>query len=79
MHAVLNGVSRDALMAKHKSNHIQVVYSNDAAAADRTLQTKAVFAQELGINVNLCGGMLESIVYNAMLLLLRTHRPTESY
>jgi hypothetical protein len=55
MHAVLHGVSRDALMAKHKSNHIQVVYSNDAAAADKTLQTKAVFARELGINVNVCG------------------------
>jgi hypothetical protein len=55
MHAVLYGVSRDALMAKHKSNHIQVVYSNDAAAADLTLQAKAVFARELGINVNLCG------------------------
>jgi L-fucose isomerase-like protein len=55
MHAVLNGVSRDALMAKHKSNHIQVVYSIDASAADRTLQAKAVFARELGINVNLCG------------------------
>ena len=55
MHAVLSGVSRDALMAKHKSNHIQVVYSTDAAAADQTLQTKAVFARELGISVNLCG------------------------
>ena len=55
MHAVLYGVSRDALMAKHKSNHIQVVYSNDAAAADFTLQAKAGFARELGIQVNLCG------------------------
>lgn len=55
MHAVLHGVSRDALMAKHKSNHIQVVYSSDAAAADHTLQAKAVFARELGMNVNLCG------------------------
>jgi hypothetical protein len=55
MHAVLHGVSRDALMAKHKSNHIQVVYSNDAAAADHTLQAKAVFARELGIQVNVCG------------------------
>jgi hypothetical protein len=55
MHAVLDGVSRDSLMAKHKSNHIQVVYSSDATAADATLQTKAVFARELGIQVNLCG------------------------
>ncbi|MEX0612559.1 MAG: fucose isomerase, partial [Pirellulales bacterium] len=55
MHAVLNGVSRDALMAKHKSNHIQVVYSSGAAAADFTLQAKATFAHDLGIKVNLCG------------------------
>lgn len=55
MHAVLHGVSRDALMAKHKSNHIQVVYGTDATAADFTLQAKAMFAHELGIHVNLCG------------------------
>jgi L-fucose isomerase-like protein len=55
MHAVLHGVSRDALMAKHKSNHIQVVYGSDAAAADRTMETKAAMARELGIGVNLCG------------------------
>jgi hypothetical protein len=55
MHAVLHGVSRDALMAKHKSNHIQVVYSIDDSAADFTLHAKAAFAHELGIKVNLCG------------------------
>jgi hypothetical protein len=55
MHAVLNGVSRDALMAKHKSNHIQVVYAADSAAADHTLATKAAMADALGIKVNLCG------------------------
>jgi hypothetical protein len=57
MHGVLDGVTRDALMAKHKSNHIQVVYSNDAAAADFTLQSKAMFAHELGLAVNLCGNI----------------------
>jgi hypothetical protein len=55
MHAVLDGVSSDALMAKHKSNHIQVVYSADAAGADHTLATKAAMADALGIKVNLCG------------------------
>jgi hypothetical protein len=55
MHAVLDGVSRDALMAKHKSNHIQVVYSTDSAAADDTLYAKAAFADTLGIKVNVCG------------------------
>jgi hypothetical protein len=55
MHAVLDGVSRDQLMAQHKSNHIQVVYGSDAAAADFTLQAKGMFAHSLGIQVHLCG------------------------
>jgi L-fucose isomerase-like protein len=55
MHAVLDGVSRDALMAKHKSNHIQVVYGTDSTAADNTLCAKAMFAHTLGIKVNVCG------------------------
>jgi L-fucose isomerase-like protein len=55
MHGVLYGISRDQLMAQHKANHIQVVYSNDAAAADRTLEVKAAMAAELGMRVNLCG------------------------
>lgn len=55
MHAVLDRVSRDALMAKHKSNHIQVVYGTDSAAADHTLCAKAALAHTLGINVNVCG------------------------
>ena len=33
MHAVLEGVDRDQMMAKHKSNHIQVVYADSAEAA----------------------------------------------
>jgi hypothetical protein len=56
MHAVLHGVGRDALMAKHKSNHIQVVYSSDARSADFSMQAKAAFARDVGINVNICGG-----------------------
>jgi hypothetical protein len=55
MHAVLYGVLRDQLMAQHKSNHVQVVYSNDAAAADRTLEVKAAMARALGLSVNQCG------------------------
>lgn len=55
MHAVTYGVSRDQLMAKHKSNHIHVAYARDAASADACLFTKAAFARALGIQVNLCG------------------------
>ncbi|KKM61969.1 hypothetical protein LCGC14_1526420, partial [marine sediment metagenome] len=37
MHAVTYGVSRDQLMARHKANHIQVVYANSAKLADKAL------------------------------------------
>lgn len=52
MHAVLDGVSRDQLMAKHQANHIHVVYADNAAEACRI---KAAALHELGINVNICG------------------------
>src|SRR5688500_3354547 len=55
MHAVTYGVSRDHMMAKHKANHIQVAYANDAKSADAALLTKAAMAAELGMKVNLCG------------------------
>lgn len=55
MHAVLYGVSRDQMMAKHQSNHIQVVYAPDARTADRALAAKAAMAAAMGIRVNLCG------------------------
>lgn len=55
MHAVLHGVSRDQLMARHKANHAQVVYAPDAATADCALLAKAAFFAELGVHVHLCG------------------------
>ena len=55
MHAVLHGVSRDQLMARHKSNHIQVAYAPDAEAADRALTAKAAMFAGMGIRVHLCG------------------------
>jgi hypothetical protein len=55
MHAVLHGVSRDQMMARHKANHIQVAYAHSAAAADLAMYSKAALADELGIEVSLCG------------------------
>jgi hypothetical protein len=55
MHAVLRGVSRDQFMARHRSNHIQVVYAPDEGAADRGLAAKAAMFDALGVKVNLCG------------------------
>jgi hypothetical protein len=55
MHAVTYGVSRDQMMARHKANHIQVAYAQNAARADQAMLAKAALAAELGIEVNLCG------------------------
>jgi hypothetical protein len=55
MHAVTYGVSRDQLMARHKSNHIQVAYAGDAASANRALAAKAAALRELGLEVAICG------------------------
>jgi hypothetical protein len=55
MHAVTYGVSRDQMMARHKSNHLQVAYAKSAAEADRALLAKAAMADALDIDVSLCG------------------------
>jgi L-fucose isomerase-like protein len=61
MHAVLYGVDRDQMMAKHQSNHIQVVYAPDPATADRALAAKAAMADAMGIKVNLCGSDADGV------------------
>jgi hypothetical protein len=55
MHAVTYGVSRDQMMARHKANHVQVVYATGAAEADKALQAKASMAEALGLDVFVCG------------------------
>ena len=55
MHAVLHGVTRDQLMARHKANHVQVAYAPDAEGADRALLAKAAMFEALGVTVHLCG------------------------
>jgi len=55
MHAVLPGITRDQMMARHKSNHIQVVYAPNDSQARRALRIKAVTLAELGLEVHVCG------------------------
>jgi hypothetical protein len=52
---VLDGVSRDQMMARHRSNHVQVAYAPDSSSATEVLAAKASFMAELGIEVCLCG------------------------
>ncbi len=55
MHAVVHGVTRDQMMARHKANHLNVVYTPSAEKADQALAAKAAFLHDLGIEVHLCG------------------------
>lgn len=55
MHAVLHGVSRDQMMARHKANHLNVAYGADAESADKALAAKAAMLNAMGIEVHLCG------------------------
>jgi len=55
MHAVLHGVGRDQMMARHKANDVNVVYAPDAETADYALVAKAAMFSQLGVQVHLCG------------------------
>lgn len=65
MNAVLKGVTRDQMMARHKANHIHVVYATDEAGAHKACRIKAAALAELGIKVHLCGGVdHKGVVFN---------------
>jgi hypothetical protein len=55
MHAILYGVNRDQMMARHKANHINVVYAPSPEIAEKALAAKAAMLEALGIQVHLCG------------------------
>lgn len=55
MHAITYGISRDQMMSRHKSNHIQVVYAPTPEAANQGLATKAAMFAEMGLEVAICG------------------------
>ena len=48
---VLSGISRDAFMARHRANHVNIAYAPDSQA----LAVKAAMFHALGIRVHLCG------------------------
>jgi len=57
MHAVLNGVSKDQLMARHQANHIHVVYTDSKEQAQQACRIKAAALAGLGIEVHFCGNV----------------------
>lgn len=61
MNAVLHGVNRDQLMARHKANHMNVAYAPDAASADAALIAKAAMFHAMGYQVHLAGDVVPAI------------------
>ena len=57
MHAVLDGITRDQMMSRHKANHVQVVYVPNEKQAHRAMRIKAVTLATLGLEVHLCGNV----------------------
>ena len=57
MHTVTHGVSRDQMMARHKANHLNVVYAPSADEADKALAAKAAMFAGMGLKVHLCGNI----------------------
>ena len=55
MNVVLSGVTRDQMMARHKANHIQVAYAENAQQTDEALTAKCSCFHALRIDVFLCG------------------------
>jgi hypothetical protein len=55
MHAVLEGVSRDQFMARHRANHLNVAYTPSRIDAEKAVAAKASMMAEMGIQVHLCG------------------------
>ncbi|HZL05511.1 MAG TPA: fucose isomerase, partial [Coriobacteriia bacterium] len=56
-HVVLDGITRDQFMARHKANHALIVYAPDAHTADKALLAKATAFARLGVHVHLCGNV----------------------
>jgi hypothetical protein len=55
--AVFHGISRNALMARHRANHVNIAYAPDKSQAVHALALKAAVFQALGVQVHLCGAV----------------------
>lgn len=55
MNAVLYGVTRDQMMARHRANHVQVAYAPSVDTANQALAAKVAAMQALGLEVHVCG------------------------
>jgi hypothetical protein len=55
--ATFDGVSRNAFMARHRANHVNIAYAPDEQRATQALAVKAAMFHTLGVHVHLCGAV----------------------
>jgi hypothetical protein len=55
--ATFDGVSRNAFMARHRANHVNIAYAPDEQRAAQALAVKAAMFHTLGVHVHLCGAV----------------------
>ena len=55
MHAQLDGIDRDKMMARHKANYVNVAYATSPEAAVEAVACRAELATALGVRVHLAG------------------------
>ncbi len=55
--AVLDGISRDSFMARHRANHVNIAYAPDKQTAVNALAVKCAMFHALGVDVHLCGSV----------------------
>jgi hypothetical protein len=53
--ATFDGISRNAFMARHRANHVNIAYALDEQQAVQALALKAAMFHALGVHVHLCG------------------------
>ena len=55
VNAIFHGITRDSFMARHRANHVNIVYAPTLETATQALSVKAAMFDALGIKVHLCG------------------------
>jgi hypothetical protein len=55
--ATFDGISRNALMARHRANHVNIAHAPDERRAAQALAVKAAMFDALGVRVHLCAAL----------------------
>lgn len=61
VHVIVEGVTRDQFMARHRANHVSIAYTRSREQAKEALLLKASMFASLGIQTHLCGIRLSAL------------------